>query len=48
LLGIVPFDAAVVRSGIQGSSILALDGTPAFQAIEKISRYITSRKGGKS
>jgi CO dehydrogenase maturation factor len=47
LLGVVPFDAAVVQSGIRGSSILALDGTAAFRAIEKISRYMTGPDGGK-
>jgi CO dehydrogenase maturation factor len=48
LLGVVPFDAAVVQSGIRGSPVITLDGTPAFRAIEKISRDITGKKGGKS
>jgi CO dehydrogenase maturation factor len=48
LLGIVPFDAAVVHSGIHGSSILALDGTPAFRAIENIARHLIGRKDGQS
>jgi CO dehydrogenase maturation factor len=48
LLGLVPFDAAVVQSGIRGSSVLDLDGTSAFRAIEKISRHLISKSGGKS
>jgi len=48
LLGVVPFDAAVVQSGIQGSSILALEGTAAFRAIETISGHFTGKNGGKS
>jgi CO dehydrogenase maturation factor len=48
LLGVVPFDKAVVQSGIQGSSVLSIEGTLAFQAIEKISRHLTGQKEGKS
>jgi CO dehydrogenase maturation factor len=58
LLGVVPFDCAVMQAGIQGSSILTLDGTSAFQAIEKIRCQLTpvtmkeaiinNQKGGKS
>jgi CO dehydrogenase maturation factor len=48
LLGVVPFDPAVMQSGIQDSSILALDGTPAFRAIEEIRRQLTSQSGGTS
>jgi hypothetical protein len=44
----VPLDAAVMQSGIRGSSILTLDGTPAFRAIEEISRRVTGQDGGKS
>jgi CO dehydrogenase maturation factor len=47
LCGFVPFDAAVVHSGIHGSSILTLEGTPAFRAIEHIARHMASQKGGK-
>lgn len=36
VLGIVPFDPAVVRAGIEGSPVMALEGTPAFCAIEAI------------
>jgi CO dehydrogenase maturation factor len=45
LLGVVPFDAAVVQSGIHDSSVLSLDGTPAFRAIEKIRRKLTGQDG---
>ncbi len=51
LLGLVPFDNAVVHSGIQGSSILALDGTVALQAIDRITRKLiqaTAREAIKS
>ncbi|MGA9141352.1 MAG: AAA family ATPase [Methanocella sp.] len=48
LIGMVPFDAAVVQSDIRGSSVLALDGTPAFRAIEDIGRKLTGKNGGKS
>jgi CO dehydrogenase maturation factor len=48
LLGVVPFDTAIVQSGIQGSSVLTLDGTSAFQAIEKIRDRLTGQNGGKS
>jgi CO dehydrogenase maturation factor len=48
LLGVVPFDAAVVQSGIRGTSVLSLEGTSAFLAIEKISRQLAGRKGEKS
>jgi len=41
LLGAVPFDCAVVQAGINGSSILTLDGTSAFRAIEKITCQLT-------
>lgn len=46
LLGVVPFDAAVVQSGIKDSSILSLDGTAAFRAIETIRRKLTGANGG--
>jgi CO dehydrogenase maturation factor len=36
LLGVVPFDEAVVRSGIEDSSIMMLDGTDAYRSIDKI------------
>ncbi len=36
LQGVVPFDCAVVDSGINGSSVLALAGTPALESIEKL------------
>jgi CO dehydrogenase maturation factor len=48
LLGVVPYDAAVVQSGIQGGSILAIEGTPAFRAIEQIRRRLAGREGIKS
>jgi CO dehydrogenase maturation factor len=48
LLGIVPFDAAVEESGIAGSSVLALEGTPAFRAIDNIRHKLTGKKGGKA
>lgn len=48
LLGVVPFDAAVAHSGIHGSPVLALDGTPAFRAIETISRHLANNSGGES
>jgi CO dehydrogenase maturation factor len=48
MLEVVPFDAAVVRAGIDGSPILTLEGTPAFRAIEKIARRLTGKgEGGK-
>jgi CO dehydrogenase maturation factor len=47
LLGVVPFDVAVAQAGIDGSPILALDGTPAFRAIEKITGRLTDQKGGR-
>jgi CO dehydrogenase maturation factor len=47
LLGVVPFDAAVEESGIKGSSILALEGAPAYRAIDNIRRKLTGKKGGK-
>jgi CO dehydrogenase maturation factor len=45
LLGVVPFDAAVVQSGMRDGSILALDGTPAYEAIQRIGRRLTGRDG---
>lgn len=48
LAGTVPFDRAVMQSGITGSSVLALEGTDAFRAIEKIVGHITGYTGGKS
>ena len=58
LLGVVPYDLAVTQAGIQGSSTLTLDGTSAFQAIEKLTGKLTevkmkdaikvSQKGGKA
>lgn len=36
LLGVVPFDHAVVQSGINGDPVFSLEGTPAQQAIEDI------------
>jgi len=41
LQGLVPFDAAVARSGIRGGSVLDLDGTAAYRAIEQIVRGLT-------
>jgi CO dehydrogenase maturation factor len=40
LLGVVPFDRAVMQSGIEGDSILTLDGTPALRAIEDLGRRL--------
>jgi CO dehydrogenase maturation factor len=48
LLGVVPFDPAVMQSDIQGGSVLTLDGTSAFKAIDDIRRRLTSHDGGKS
>jgi len=48
ILGVVPFDPAVVHSGIHSSSILSLDGTPAFRAIENIRRNLTGQSGEKA
>jgi CO dehydrogenase maturation factor len=58
LLGGVPFDIAIKQAGIHGSSILTLEGTSAFRAIEKITGQLTqvtmkeainnNQKGGKS
>src|SRR5208337_471556 len=36
LLGVVPYDRAVMQAGIHGSSVLTLDGNSVLQAIEKI------------
>ena len=47
LLGLVPFDADVAHSGIHSSSILGLDGTPAFRAIESMTKHLTGHGGGK-
>jgi len=49
LSGIVPFDDAVKQSGINGSSLLTLDGTPGVRAIENITGQLTinDQKGGK-
>jgi CO dehydrogenase maturation factor len=58
LLGVVPFDSAVMQAGIHGNSILTLEGTSAFRAIEKLScqlipvtmkeAIINDQKGGRS
>lgn len=58
LLGVVPFSKAVAQSGIQGSSIMALDGTPALRAIEEMADKLKGitveatsnsyQKGGKA
>lgn len=46
VLGIIPFDPAVVRAGIAGSPVMALEGTPAFHAIERIGQTIMSKSTG--
>jgi len=58
LLGVVPFDTAVMQAGIHGGSILTIDGTSACRAIEKIRCQLTpvtmkeainnDQKGGRS
>ncbi|WP_174591544.1 nucleotide-binding protein [Methanocella conradii] len=40
LLGVVPFDSAVMKAGIQGSSTLTLYGTSALLAIDKITAQL--------
>ena len=46
VLGLVPFDPAVARSGIAGSPVMALEGTPAQSAIEGICRMIMHTSTG--
>jgi CO dehydrogenase maturation factor len=48
LLGVVPFDAAVEESGIRGSPVMALEGTPAVRAIDEIRCRLTNREGDNS
>jgi CO dehydrogenase maturation factor len=43
LLGMVPFDMAVVQAGISGDSILKLEGAVALQAIEDMTRKLVQR-----
>ena len=44
VLGFVPFDPAVEESGIKGSSVLALEGTPALRAIEAVTGQLAGSK----
>jgi len=48
--GYVPFDPAVAEAGIAGESILALQGSPALDAIDRIGRMImdTCNKDGRA
>jgi CO dehydrogenase maturation factor len=46
VLGIIPFDPAVIRAGIAGTPVMALEGTPAFQTIEKIRHIIMHKSRG--
>ncbi len=58
LLGVVPYDRAVMQAGIHGSSVLTLDGNSALHAIEKIrcrlvpvtmkGAIINDQKGGRA
>jgi CO dehydrogenase nickel-insertion accessory protein CooC1 len=36
LIGTIPFDAAVMKAGITDDPVMALAGTPAMNAIERI------------
>jgi CO dehydrogenase maturation factor len=36
LVGTIPFDPAVMRAGITADPVMALDGTPAMRAIERL------------
>jgi CO dehydrogenase nickel-insertion accessory protein CooC1 len=36
LIGTIPFDAAVMKAGITADPVMALEGTPAMNAIERM------------
>ena len=42
LIGMIPFDAAVMKAGITADPVMALAGTPAMNAIERLTNSLLS------
>lgn len=40
LIGTIPFDPAVMKAGITADPVMALEGTPAMSAIERVTDYL--------
>jgi CO dehydrogenase maturation factor len=45
LVGMIPFDPAVIKAGIGADPVMVLEGTPAMKEIERITESLLSRTG---